>query len=108
MLSASKSDRGKCQSGAPEAAHEPAPLETRISGSRIAFSIVGGMAGLFFAWMDSAGRKLAISNTLGLGVQVWFFAWLTDPSQYWQWPLFGIVFVGLTFYAVMLVLVRSK
>jgi hypothetical protein len=68
----------------------------------IAFSVVGGMAGLFLAWMDSTGRKLAVSNTLRLGVQVWFFAWLTDPSQYWQWPLFGIVFVGLTFYAVML------
>ena len=59
------------------------------------------MAGLFFAWMESTGRKLAISDTLGLGAQVWFFAWLTDPSQYWQWPLFGAVFVGLTFYAAM-------
>src|SRR5262245_34202408 len=59
----------------------------------IAFCLIGGMAGLFFAWMESTGRKLAISDTLGLGAQVWFFAWLTDPSQYWQWPLFGATFI---------------
>jgi hypothetical protein len=58
--------------------------------------------------MESTGRKLAISDTLGLGAQARFFAWLTDPSQYWQWPLFGAVIVGLTFYAAMLVVVRSK
>jgi hypothetical protein len=74
----------------------------------IAFCLIGGMAGLFIAWMDSTGRKLAISNTLDLGTQAWFYAWLADPSQYWQWPLFGAAFVGLTFYAVMLVVVRSK
>src|SRR5258708_30051238 len=61
----------------------------------IAFCLIGGMAGLFIAWMDSTGRKLAISNTLGLGTQAWFFAWLADPSQYWQWPLFGAVFVRI-------------
>jgi hypothetical protein len=36
----------------------------------IAFCLIGGMAGLFFAWMESTGRKLAISDTLGLGAQV--------------------------------------
>jgi len=74
----------------------------------IAFCVVGGMAGLFFAWMESSMRRAAISNTGGFGAQAWFFAWLKDPSQYWQWPLFGVIFVGLTFYAVMLVLARSR
>ena len=69
----------------------------------IALCIVGGMAGLLFAWMDSPVRKLATSNTGGFGTQTWFFAWLKDPSQYWQWPFFGIILAGLIFYAVMLI-----
>jgi hypothetical protein len=74
----------------------------------IAFCVVGGLAGLFFAWVDSLGHKLVITNAGGYGAQAWFFVWLKHPSQYWQWPLLGVVFVGLTFHAVMSVAVQSK
>src|SRR5712672_4170624 len=91
-----------------EDSDESATLRREHQVAWIGFCIIGGMAGLFFAWMDSIGRKLAISKTGGFGAQACFFAWLPDPSQYRQWPLFGVVFVGLTFYALMLVRVRSK
>jgi len=73
----------------------------------IAFCIVGGMAGLFFAWTESPVHTLA--NYTMDGDPAWMlFLWLLHPSRYWQWPLFGVVFVGLTFYAVMLVRVQPK
>jgi len=72
----------------------------------IAFCIVGGMAGLFFAWTESAVRTL-VNYTMGGNPSRMFFLWLLHPSGYWQWPLFGTVFVGLTFYAVMLVSRRA-
>lgn len=75
----------------------------------IAFCIVGGMAGLFFAWTESPVR-MVVNYTLdgNANPTLMFFLWLLHPSRYWQWPLFGIVFVGLTFYAVMLTKVQSK
>jgi hypothetical protein len=36
-----------------------------------------------------------------------FILWLLHPSGYWLWPVFGIVFVGLTFYGAMLVRTRA-
>jgi hypothetical protein len=73
----------------------------------IAFCIVGGMAGLFFAWTESAVRTMA-NYTVGVDPSRTFLLWLLRPAGYWPWPLFGVVFVGLTFYAAMLVFVRSK
>jgi hypothetical protein len=73
----------------------------------IVFCIVGGMAGLFFAWTESPVRTMA-NYTMGANPSLMFFLWLLYPSRYWQWPLFGIAAVGLTFYAVMLVKVQSK
>jgi len=73
----------------------------------IVFCIVGGMAGLFFAWIESSVRTMA-NYTMGASPSRMFVSWLLYPSQYWQWPLFGIAFVGLTFYAVMLVKVQPK
>jgi hypothetical protein len=105
---ASKSDWDKVDLTLGRQRMNPLRWKREYQVAWIAFCLIGGMAGLFFAWIESTGRKLAISDTLGLGAQVWFFAWLTDPSQYWQWPFFGAVFVGLIFYAAMLVVVRSK
>ena len=73
----------------------------------IAFCLVGGMAGLFFAWTELAVRTMA-NYTMEGNPSLMFLLWLLHPSRYWQWPLFGIVFVGLTFYAMMLVRVQSK
>ena len=67
----------------------------------IVFCTVGGMAGLFFAWMESGTRMMA-NYTVGVDPSRLFFVWLVHPSGYWHWPLFGIIFVALTFYAVML------
>lgn len=65
------------------------------------------MAGLFFAWIESPVRVTA-NYTMEGNPSFMFLLWLLHPSRYWHWPLFGIVFVGLTFYAAMLVGVRSK
>jgi hypothetical protein len=73
----------------------------------IAFCIVGGMAGLFFAWLESPVRVM-VNYTMEGNPYLMFLLWLSRPSRYWHWPFFGISFVGLTFYAAMLVLVRSK
>jgi hypothetical protein len=67
----------------------------------------GAMAGLFFAWMESATRVTA-NFTMGVNASWMFVLWLARPAGYWLWPLYGIVFVGLTFYATMLVRVRAK
>ena len=71
----------------------------------IVFCVAGGMAGLFFAWMESATRMMA-NYTLGVDAPWLFLLWLRHPSGYWLWPVFGIVFIGVTFYAAMLVRVR--
>jgi hypothetical protein len=68
----------------------------------ILFCVVAGMAGLFFAWMESGMRVMA-NYTVGVDAPKIFLLWLLHPSGYWLWPVLGIVFVGLTFYAVMLV-----
>ena len=72
----------------------------------IVLCIVGGMAGLFFAWMES-GTRMMTNYTLNVDVTWVFLLWLLHPSGYWLWSVFGIVFIGLTFYAAMLVRVRS-
>jgi hypothetical protein len=72
----------------------------------IVFCVVGGMAGLFFAWMES-GTRMMVNYTLGVDVTRVFLLWLLHPSGYWLWLVFGVVFIGLTFYAAMLVRVRS-
>jgi MFS family permease len=72
----------------------------------IVLCIVGGMAGLFFAWMES-GTRMMTNYTLNVDVTWVFLLWLLHPSGYWLWSAFGIVFIGLTFYAAMLVRVRS-
>jgi hypothetical protein len=66
----------------------------------IAICIVSGLTGLFFAWTDSTAHIVARSQG---NTSHWFFLWLSHPSGYWQWPLFGFVFVGLIFWAAMLV-----
>jgi hypothetical protein len=73
----------------------------------IVFCLVGGMAGLFFAWLESPVRVMA-NYTMEVNPSLMFLLWLLRPLRYWHWPLFGISFVGLTFYAAMLVFVRSK
>jgi hypothetical protein len=73
----------------------------------IAFWVVGGMAGLFFAWMESAARITA-TYTMGVDAPRMFILWMLRPAGYWLWPLYGAVFVGLTFYATMLVRGRTK
>ena len=73
----------------------------------ITFCTVGGMAGLFFAWMESAARVTA-NYTMGVNAPWMFLLWLLRPAGYWLWPVYGVVFAGLTFYATMLVSVRPK
>ncbi len=68
----------------------------------IAFCVVGGMAGLFFAWMESPVRAMA-TYTMDGNPSLMFLLWLSRPSRNWLWPLFGVLFVGLTFYAAILV-----
>ncbi len=72
----------------------------------IAFCMAGGMAGLLFAWTESPVRTMA-NYTMDGNPSLMFLLWLLRPSRYWQWPLFGVVFVGLTFYAAMLVRARK-
>jgi hypothetical protein len=72
----------------------------------ILFCLVGGMAGLFFAWTESPFRMVA-NYTMDGNPSLMFLLWLSHPSRYWQWPLFGIVFVGLAFYAAMLTRVQK-
>jgi len=73
----------------------------------IAFCLIGAMAGLFFAWTESPVRTLANYTMDGDPARM-FFLWLLHPSRYWQWPLFGAGFVGLTFYAAMLMRAQTK
>jgi hypothetical protein len=68
----------------------------------IAFCILGAMAGLFFAWTESGVRAM-VNYTVEGNPSLMLFLWLLHPSRYWQWPLFGIIFFGLAFYAAMLI-----
>jgi hypothetical protein len=89
--------------------HEMNPLQWRREHqvAWIAFCIVGAMAGLFFAWMES-GARVTANFTMGVNAPWMFMLWLLHPAGYWLWPLYGIAFVGLTFYATMLVGRRAK
>jgi hypothetical protein len=70
VRSASKSDWGKVNLTLWRQRMNPLHWKREYQIAWIAFCLIGGMAGLFFAWMDSTGRKLAMTDTLGLGVQV--------------------------------------
>src|SRR5260370_23049599 len=73
----------------------------------IAFCLIGGMAGLFFAWMGAAGRNLASSGTLCVGAPGWFLSSLPHPPPHLQSPLFWVAFVRLCFSAPVVFDVRA-
>jgi hypothetical protein len=65
--------------------------------------LVGAIAGIFFAWMESPFRSMSVHTISGdyadyTGV---FLTWLWY-GHYWPWPLLGSVIAGLTFYAAQL------
>src|SRR5258708_6040516 len=101
MLSASI-QTGKGQSNLGEGHMTPLHWRREYQVAWIAFCIVGGTTGLFFAWIESPARTMA-NYTMGVNPSAIFFLWLLHPFQYWTWPLFGVIFVGLTFYAAMLI-----
>lgn len=62
--------------------------------------ILGGMAGLLFAWFTSLLYILSRVTVSGefADSQHLFFAWLPNWRLYWLWPMIGFVFVGTSFY----------
>jgi hypothetical protein len=72
----------------------------------VAFCILGAMAGLFFAWTESGVRAM-VNYTVEGNPSLMLFLWFLRPSRYWQWPLVGVIFFGLGFYAAMLIKVQK-
>lgn len=77
-------------------------LELQIAGAMCC--VVGAMAGVFFAWMESPFRRIANSNISGewSNSSTVFLQWLSYPHLYWVWPFFGGLIAALAFYAFML------
>ena len=69
----------------------------------VLFLILGALAGIFFAWLESPFRALSLRSLSGEWAdypQV-FLTWLSHPRLYWLWPMFGSLAAAICFYAVV-------
>ena len=75
--------------------------EHQLAG--IVACLIGAMAGIFFAWMQSAPHSMSVINLSGEWADYTnvFLLWLRY-GHYWPWPLLGAVTAGLTVYALQL------
>jgi hypothetical protein len=77
--------------------------EEQVAG--LAFCVVGAIAGIFFAWMDSPFRVAsshALSGEWADAPNI-FLLWLSHAGLYWPWPLFGALGAALAYYGSHLV-----
>jgi hypothetical protein len=76
--------------------------EHQLAG--VAFSAVGAIAGIFFAWLDSPIREFSSHYVSGQWANStkWFFQWLAHFGLYWPWPVIGALTTGLAFYGLQL------
>jgi hypothetical protein len=65
--------------------------------------LVGALAGVFFAWMESPFRTISVHSLSGEWSDYTevFLTWLR-VGHYWPWPLLGAAIAGLTVYAIQL------
>jgi hypothetical protein len=75
--------------------------EHQVAG--IAICLIGVIAGVFFAWMQSPFQTLASRSASGewSDYSGLFLKWLVH-AHYWPWPVMGASVAGLAFYAVHL------
>jgi hypothetical protein len=77
--------------------------EHQIAG--VIVCLLGGAAGVFFAWMASPYRGAAAGIFIYTSPFLW---WLGNAHFYWPQMIFGSVFAGLAFYALELSRPHSK
>jgi hypothetical protein len=67
--------------------------------------LVGALAGLARAWVESPLYRLSVSSLSGEWANTprVFLTWLPNIDLYWPWPAFGVLVCGLSFYAFMLI-----
>jgi hypothetical protein len=70
----------------------------------IVFCVVGAIAGIFFAWLDSPLRILSSHSVSGQWANAsdTFLLWLSHVGLYWPWPVMGACAAGLAFYGFQL------
>ena len=61
----------------------------------LGISIVGAIAGILIAYIESPLFSLSRSNGTLTG-------WLLSPALYWRWALYGFVITAAVFYAAQL------
>ena len=80
--------------------------ERQLAG--IIIGIIGGIFGLFFAWMQSSFHSMTVSNLSGewSDYTTVFLIWV-QHGHYWPWPLAGAIVAGLGFYAAQLLRISN-
>jgi hypothetical protein len=83
----------------------PLNWERQHQVAGIALCLVGAIAGVFFAWIESPFRQMSSHSISGEWADATnvFVLWLSHVELYWPWPLMGAISVGLAFYAGRLI-----